>query len=44
MSNLIDTIVSAQVITPQGPGTISPATQTQLINIKTMFNALLNNV
>ncbi|WP_445720222.1 hypothetical protein [Flavobacterium sp.] len=44
MDNLIDTIVSAQILTPQGPGTISPATQTQLTNIKTMFNALLNNV
>ena len=44
MGNLIDTIVSAQILTPQGPGTISPATQTQLTNIKTMFNALLNNV
>lgn len=44
MDSLIDTIVSAQVITPQGPGTISPATQAQLNNIKIMFNALLNNV
>ena len=44
MDSLIDTINSAQIITPQGTGTISPATQTQLINIKTMFNALLNNV
>lgn len=44
MDSLIDTIVSAQILTPQGPGTISPATQTQLTNIKTMFNALLNNV
>ena len=44
MSNLIDTINSAQIITPSGPGTISPATQSQLTNIKTMFNTLLNNV
>ena len=44
MDSLIDTIVSAQIITPSGPGTISPATQSQLTNIKTMFNALLNNV
>lgn len=44
MGNLIDTINSAQIITPQGTGTISPATQAQLTNIKTMFNSLLNNV
>ena len=44
MGNLIDTIMSAQIITPQGPGTISPATQAQLTNIKTMFNTLLNTV
>lgn len=44
MGNLIDTINSAQIITPQGTGTISPATQAQLTNIKTMFNSLLNTV
>lgn len=44
MSNLIDAIISAQVITPQGPGTIAPATQAQLMNIKLLFKALLNNV
>lgn len=44
MGNLIDTINSAQIITPQGTGTISPATQAQLTNIKTMFNDLLNTV
>lgn len=44
MGNLIDTINSAQIITPQGTGTISPATQAELTNIKTMFNALLNTV
>lgn len=44
MSNLIDTIMSAQIITPEGPGTIAPVTQTQLTNIKTLFEALLNNV
>lgn len=44
MGNLIDTINSAQIITPQGTGTISPATQAQLTNIKTMFNNLLNTV
>lgn len=44
MSNLIDAIISAQVITPQGPGTIAPATQAQLMNIKLLFKSLLNNV
>lgn len=43
ITTLIDTLVSAQLVTPNGPGTISPATQTQLTQIKTTFNTLLNS-
>lgn len=43
ITNLIDTIVGAQIITPNGPGTISPATQAQLNQIKTTFNTILNS-
>lgn len=44
INQLIDTISTAQVLTPSGPGTISPGTVSQLTNIKTMFNQLLNTV
>lgn len=43
IENLIDTISSAQIICPNGPGTINPTTQTQLSQIKTAFNSILNS-
>lgn len=42
IGQMIDTINAAQIVTPNGPGSISPATQGQLINIKTMFNSIIN--
>lgn len=43
IGQMIDTVRSAQVIVPGvGTGTIDPATQSQLMNIKTMFNSILN--
>ncbi len=42
IGNLIQTISAAQVICPDGVGTISPATQTQLELIKTQFETVLN--
>ena len=43
IENLIDTISGAAIVTPSGPGTIGPATQTQLLQIKTAFKTILNN-
>lgn len=43
VGSLIDTVKAAQVIVPgAGTGTIDPATQTALTNIKTQFNSILN--
>lgn len=44
MNELIDTICNAQIITPDGPGSISPTTVTQLEAVKTKFNQILNAV
>jgi hypothetical protein len=44
IDELITTISAAQIITPNGPGTISPSTQAQLQTIKTKFNSILNTV
>lgn len=43
MNDFIDAINSAQIITPSGLGTISPATVAQLNIIKTKFNLVLNS-
>ena len=43
INNLIDTISGAQLITPNGPGTINPITQGQLAQIKTTFNLILKS-
>lgn len=43
INSLIDTISAAQIITPNGPGTINPTTQAQLLQIKTKFNLILNS-
>lgn len=43
INQLIDTISGAQIITSSGPGTISPATQAQLAQIKTAFNVVLKS-
>ncbi|NDP26462.1 MAG: hypothetical protein GZ087_03405 [Flavobacterium sp.] len=43
IGNLIDTISGAQIICPNGPGTINPTTIGQLTQIKTMFNIILNS-
>ena len=43
INSLIDTISTAQIVTPNGPGTINPTTQTQLAQIKTKFNLILNS-
>lgn len=43
INNLIDAVSNAQLITPNGPGTINPTTQTQLLEIKTAFNTILNS-
>lgn len=44
INNLIDTIIGAQITTISGgPGTIAPATVTQLQQIKTGFNLILNS-
>ena len=43
MGQMIDTVKAAQVIVPGvGTGTIDPATQAQLMVIKTLFNSILN--
>lgn len=42
MNNLIDAISTAQIICPNGPGTINLTTVEQLNQIKTMFNLILN--
>lgn len=44
MNDLIDTVSNAQIITPNGPGSISSTTITQLTSIKTKFNLILNTV
>lgn len=43
INSLIDTISAAQIVTPNGPGTINPTTQVQLENIKAKFNLILNS-
>lgn len=43
ISDLISTISSAQIITPNGPGTINPATQGQLNVISNKFKTILNS-
>lgn len=43
MESLIDTISGAAIVTPSGPGTIDPATQTLLLQIKTAFKTILNS-
>ena len=43
MNDFIDAINSAQIITPEGTGSISPATVAQLNIIKTKFNFVLNS-
>ena len=43
INNLIDTVSNAQIVTPNGPGTINPITQAQLLEIKTAFNTILNS-
>jgi hypothetical protein len=40
---LIDAIGAAVIVTPNGPGSIDPATVTILNNIKTQFNLILNS-
>lgn len=42
INELIDTISSAQLVTLSGPGTIDPATISQLNTIKSKFNLILN--
>lgn len=43
IGQLIDTVKNTQIIVPgAGTGTIDPATQAQLTNIKTQFNTILN--
>jgi len=44
IGSLIDTISTAQIITPVGTGSISPTTVTQLNQIKLQFNLILNSV
>lgn len=44
INEFIDAVSNAQIITPNGPGSISPATVTQLQTIKTKFNQILNAV
>jgi hypothetical protein len=43
INSLIETISSAQIITPNGVGTINTTTQAQLEQIKTAFNTILNS-
>jgi hypothetical protein len=43
INSLIDTISSAVLITPAGPGSIAPSTITALNNVKLMFNLILNS-
>lgn len=44
LDNLITTIATAQIITPAGPGTISPTTIAQLNQLKVQFKSLLNGI
>lgn len=43
INNLIDTVSNAQIITPNGPGSVNPVTKAQLQQIKTAFNSILNS-
>lgn len=43
MENLIDTVSNAVLVTPNGPGSIDPTTQSQLAQIKTAFKTILNS-
>lgn len=43
INSLIDTIGSAVLVTPAGPGSIAPSTITALNNVKLMFNLILNS-
>lgn len=43
MESLIDTVSNAVLVTPNGPGSIDPATQTRLLQIKTAFKTILNS-
>jgi len=44
INELIDAVSGAVITTPSGPGSISPATVTQLTQIKAKFNLILNTV
>jgi hypothetical protein len=44
INELIDALVGAVITTPSGSGSISPATVTQLNQIKSKFNLILNTV
>jgi hypothetical protein len=44
LGNLIDTVSNAIIDTPNGPGAINAVTKTQLEQLKTQFNLILNNV
>lgn len=43
ITSLIETISGAAIVTPSGPGTIDPATQALLLQIKTAFKTILNS-
>lgn len=43
IENLIDTVSNAVLVTPSGPGSIDPTTQSQLMQIKTAFKTILNS-
>ncbi|AOW08750.1 hypothetical protein [Flavobacterium gilvum] len=43
IGNLIDTISNALIDTPSGPGAINATTKTQLNQLKTQFNSVLNS-
>jgi hypothetical protein len=44
IGNLIDTVANAIIDTPSGPGAINAVTKTQLQQLKTQFNLILNSV
>lgn len=44
INNLIDTISGLVIMTPSGPGSISPTSVAKLNQIKTKFNTILNIV
>jgi hypothetical protein len=44
INELIDAVSNAQIITPNGPGSINPTTINQLSQIKSKFNLILNTV